>query len=453
MVSKLQLILVGVLLCTNFVLFYYANTRTRFLSQDMIGDEDPSSSNLYSFNSKYFMNDGKNDAQSSESRGFVFSTHIIEQQVGAAMNLLTLSQWAKHVGISVVEPFVSESIFKWPPIWSQSELSRTLRFRDYFDLNHWNSMCSNFNASPLVSWETFLKRKPDSTIVVVLYPSEHCPLQLKYIDNEIGNNSDCRTHFNHFVKANGYNINHILQTNIVRRVCIPMCKKRTHQIDAIGRYIYGPFKPKENIVIFFRWVGIAKNRFRIFETEYHRTPEAMTMLQTSKRIIEDSKNYVEKYLDSEIGQYVALSFRSVKRAKLIDPSEQPHFFKSCLTELEHVIHSQKSRKLFLALDFGRFGDVKISAYMTNDLVKMIEHDLFQVVFNGTLTMEQWEQSFIDITNGITDSGYIAGLHSNILQNSGCLVMFGGDSNFQRNILYQYNQKHTDSCVQEVCYKE
>jgi len=444
MFSKGRLIVIGVFLWSGFMILYHYDMQKRFL----LHDDSLSSS------ASFINNIGENDVQSLESRGFVFSTHIIEQQIGAAMNLLTLSQWAKHVGISVVEPFVSDSIFKWPPIWSQSELSRTLRFHDYFDFNHWNSMCSSFNASPLVSWETFLKRKTDSTIIVIIFFIEHCPPKLVYVDNEFSNNSGCRSHLNHFVKANDYNINYVLQANVVREVCIPLCEKRTFHIDTFSKYIFGPFKPKENTVIFVRWFGITrKYRLKIYEKEYSRTTEAVKMLQTSERIVKDSKNYVEKYLDSEVGQYVAISFRSCKRAKLIDPSEQPHFFKSCLKELNHVIHSFKSRKLFLALDFGRFGDVKISTYMTNDLVKMIEHDLFQIVFNGTLTMEQWEQSFIDSTNGITDSGYIAGLHSNILQNSGCLVMFGGSSYFQRNIVYQYKQKHTDynSCIKEVCY--
>ncbi|XP_065893719.1 uncharacterized protein [Dysidea avara] len=459
MLSKERLLKFGLLLCSSCMLFYYVNhfnALTRFAlryTANLEHDEDTLSSSSHSKIMNDINSNSENDVLVSESRGFVFSVHIIEQQVGAAMNLLTLSQWAKHVGISTVEPFVNKSVFSWPLRWSQSELSTTLHFHDYFNLDYWNSMCSRFNASPLVSWETFLNRKTDSSIIVLLLFTEHCIQKLVFVDDEINRESDCRSHFNNFEKANGYNIHQVLQTNIVRRVCIPMCK-RTFHIDTISKYIYGTFKPKETTVLFIRWIGIMrKYRLRIFEKEYGRTTQAVEMLQTSERIIRDSKNYVKRYLNSEFGDYVAISFRSCKRAKLIDPSEQPQFFKKCIKKLGHTLNSFKSRKLFLALDFGRFGDSKISTYIADDLVKMMEHDLFQVVFNGTLTMEQWEQSFIDITNGITDSGYIAGLHSNILQNSGCLVMFGGSSNFQRNIVYQYKQKHTDEsvCIKKICY--
>ena len=43
------------------------------------------------------------------------------------------------------------------------------------------------------------------------------------------------------------------------------------------------------------------------------------------------------------------------------------------------------------------------------MVMITANELFQVVYNGTLTTDQWEQSFIDITSGETDSGYIAAL--------------------------------------------
>jgi len=393
--------------------------------------------------------------QQSKNRGFLFSAHISEQQVGAAMNLLSLSKWAKHVGVSPVEPFVNESVFKWPHKWPhvQSEISRVLRFRDLFNIDYWNSMCSQFNAAPLVSYETFLSKQTKSSIIVSFLITQHCIPQQVFIDDEISDEADCHTMFHGFERASDYNINQVLQTNIVRRVCIPLCKRRFH-IDTITSYVYGSLNPGEMTVIIIKWSGMMKNhRLRILESDYWRTERTVQMLHTSDRIINDSRNYVKKYLDSDFGKYVAISFRSVKRAKLLEQSEQPYFFKTCIKELGLTIDSLNSRKVFLAMDLGRFGDGKASSYITDITVKMIEHDLFQAVYKGSMTMDEWEQSFINITDGITDSGYIATLHSNILQNSGCIVMFGGDSYFQKNILYDYKQKHmTDSmCIKEVCY--
>ena len=69
-------------------------------------------------------------------------------------------------------------------------------------------------------------------------------------------------------------------------------------------------------------------------------------------------------------------------------------------------------------------------------------------------MQEWESSFVDSTDGITDTGYIAAVQKAVLENSKCLIMFGGRSNFQRSILIDYKGKHgNNSCVYEVCYAQ
>ena len=104
-----------------------------------------------------------------------------------------------------------------------------------------------------------------------------------------------------------------------------------------------------------------------------------------------------------------------------------------ITETIRLINTTNNNiMVFLAQDLGRFGDVKDSKYLTDAMITRIESDLFQSVYNGTLTIEKWEQQFVEVTGGITDSGYIAAMHSEILKNSGCIVMFGGGSNFQRS---------------------
>ena len=89
------------------------------------------------------------------------------------------------------------------------------------------------------------------------------------------------------------------------------------------------------------------------------------------------------------------------------------------------------------------------------MITGIENDLFQSVYNETLTVEKWEQQFVEVTGGITDSGYIAAMQSEILKNSRCIVMFGGGSNFQKCVLYRYKQNHlnNNSCIREVCYTQ
>ena len=198
-------------------------------------------------------------------------------------------------------------------------------------------------------------------------------------------------------------------------------------------------------------------RMKIIEREYTRKAETVEMLESSQRIIDDSKKYIKNILKSDIGKYVAISFRSVKRAKLfyVKGKKNPmKFIHDCIVQLQKTIGLINSTsRVFLAQDLGRFGDSVAIKYLTKDMIYAIKNELFQHVYNGTLTIEKWERQFVKVTGGITDSGYIAAVQSEILKNSGCIIMFGGDSYFQRHVLYMYKQGHTnsDTCIHEVCY--
>ena len=80
------------------------------------------------------------------------------------MNLLTLSKWAKTVGVFPVEPFVSKSSF-YNVHLPKSLLQHPLYFRDFFDIGLWNKMCLNVNAMLLVSWNAFMDHHPGRFIL------------------------------------------------------------------------------------------------------------------------------------------------------------------------------------------------------------------------------------------------------------------------------------------------
>ena len=403
--------------------------------------------------------DGDCNAMTSnlESRGFTIVSLYSEQQVGAAMNLLTLCKWSKYVGISPVEPFVHESEYGLPESLSQTARSTVLHFRDYFNITFWNMLSPQYGAAKLVSWTTFMKNKPQRFIFVVLMTNPKSTIRSNHmlLDDEIENDVLCRRGYLNLLANYENDIDQVLQIKLVRRVCmsfyVPM------SIEEFSKQIYGEFNPIEVTVWFSTWKGIAKgNRIRIFEEMYHRTPDTIKMLQMSGRIIQDSKLYVEKILGSSYGNYIAISARTARRARFIDAKHQYSFYHNCFTKLKQSIITAainiSSDKIFLAADLGRFGDTYAYKYMSDKMMKTVSSELFQVTYNGSLTIDKWEQSFVDITNGITDSGYIAALQSNILQNSGCLVVFGGKSYFQSTALLKYKKSSTgNTCVIEVCY--
>ena len=49
-------------------------------------------------------------SEKDSSNGRILVSRYAEQQVGAAMNMFSLQKWAKYVGVSVIEPFVQNSM-------------------------------------------------------------------------------------------------------------------------------------------------------------------------------------------------------------------------------------------------------------------------------------------------------------------------------------------------------
>ena len=389
-------------------------------------------------------------------QGKVLVTLYKEQQIGAAMSMFSLQKWAKIVGAAVVEPFVQNSTFTLPIVNSQQELANHLRFRDYFNFDIWTNMSIAKNVTPLVSWDTFINQVPQQFIFVMLLKCSRKEERSVYVNSEIVQQAICNATFASFMKNYDFYINHFFKIKLVRTVCLSFYKTVMH-IDNFTSVIYGNFNSSDTMVWFYRWKGFAKtNRARVLQEPFHRSPEILDMLHTSKKISDDGKNYINKILRSEPGNYMAISIRTVLRAKHTPTINHTSFFHNCIAKLEHFINSISifNQTLFMSMDLGRFGDVDANSYISEELMHYIKTRIFQIVYNNSLTMEQWEQSFVQATNGITDNGYIAAMQRTILENSKCLVMFGGGSNFQRNLLLSYKERHTnESCLYEVCYEK
>ena len=393
-----------------------------------------------------------------KKKGFIIVAKYSEQQMGATMNLLTLCKWAKYVGAQPVEPFVANSEFRLPLNLSQSKLSTILRFKDYFNITYWNKLSSKYGAAQLASWATFLKLMPKKMIFVILL----CGKRIKetnflFVDNQILEDFECNISYKEFITKHKSEVNHVLGLQMVRSVCMKFYGTVLH-IDEFNKHIYGEFKASDVVLWINKWTGILdRSRIRIYEKAFHRNTDAFKMILTSERILKDSKMYVEQVIKSRFRNYTAISLRSARRASFLDKSKH-FFFKRCIKQLKQTVDfvagNKSNHKLFLAQDLGRFGDSVADKYMNDDLMESVQSSSFKAVYNGAMNMREWEQSFVSITNGVTDSGYIAAMQSTILKNSKCLIMFGGMSNFQESVLYGYKQNHQngDSCVYEVCYK-
>ena len=387
------------------------------------------------------------------ANGRVLVTFYGEQQIGAAISMFSLQKWATTVGAFVVEPFVENSTFTLPTVTSEQQLTHHLRFRDYFNIDIWTNMNIEKNVTPLISWDDFVNQVPKKFIFVMILEMQYKEERPTFIDDEIVQQVICNDAYVSFMKNYAFYVNDLLQTREVRRVCLSFYKT-IMQIDNFTNIIYGDFDSSDTMVWFYQWKGFMKTkRARVFQEYFYRSHEILGMLHTSKKIAADSKQYIKKVLRSEPGKYVGISIRTTLRAKNTPTINHTSFFHTCIDKLERVINSINGTDLvlFMSMDLGRFGDMDASLYMSEELMNYIKDRIFQVVYNNSLTMEQWEQSFVQGTNGKADNGYIAAMQTAILVNAKCLVMFGGASNFQRNMLLSYKENTNEGCLYEVCY--
>ncbi len=74
------------------------------------------------------------------------------------------------------------------------------------------------------------------------------------------------------------------------------------------------------------------------------------------------------------------------------------------------------------------------------------------LFGNRLTFEEWENTFSNVTSGVEDRGYIAGLQKAIASRADCLVLVGG-GHFLHLALREYMHNHPDQstwCVELLC---
>ena len=378
------------------------------------------------------------------TKGFVISSSFWEQQVGAALNLWTLSKWAATVGVYPVEPFVVNSNFVLPNNLSHGTSSKLLRFRDYFDLEFWNGLCSGLNLMPLISWEVFLYAKSKHLIVAIIL-----------LDTDHKGDAECTKGIQDFLNSVS-SFSKEMNFVVVKKVCFVFSGKSISVHDFNAK-LYDDFNPKQVTVWFSLWPGVNNYRIYFKEMQYWRKAQSMSSIHPSKRIVADSQNYVRNYMGSDFGQYIAVSFRSVKRAKKfqlggISQELRTKLFGMCIRELGEKLDSLGSnQKKFLSIDLGRFGDNSATKYMSSDLIDNILNSAIGIVYKNKITIPEYERSFVTATNGISDNGYIAAIQRTIVENSNCLVLFGGNSNFQRSILINYVDNHKSPCVVKVCY--
>ena len=176
-------------------------------------------------------------------------------------------------------------------------------------------------------------------------------------------------------------------------------------------------------------------------------------MKPSQRTLEDSKKYREQFL-GENG-YVAVVIRTAKIAMILTDYKNKsqadilHYLtENCTRQVSSALEKVKGMR-FLALDLGRFGDGEASLYITKDTAYKTVPEYVNVVYGNKWNWTQWEDSFVQATGGITDTGYIALMQKTLVTNAACIII-AGVGEFQNSLIKEYKARTKDPCIHRVC---
>ena len=396
----------------------------------------------------------------NNATGYALATDYYQQQIGAAVNLYNLQTWAATVNprMRVVEPFAARSKFIMPHDLSPVSVQATLRFSDYFDINYWNQ---NSDLDALVPWEQFIISKPTRTILVII--AHQSTGRVIWEDEEIAKNEECHNKLQQFNNAYNHTIHSELNISIIRRVCFTFGSKINESLSMkqFNYYILKQWMPNQVVVWFSSWPGITRGRMSINEEQYQlsHTSKPFSIAVRSNRVNNDSTKYAINNLRPN---YTAISIRTVKPWMILSKTYQPDYVRNhlinCIKKLPGVLnHIRSTQRIYglpmLAIDLGNYGDMSAKKFMDKDTIK----ELLEAAVNGVyqnMSVKDWEESFTTSIKSTSDAGYVAAVQSTLVASADCLVMVGGHSRFQYNIVSNYLQKNRNNpCIHRVCYND
>jgi len=389
---------------------------------------------------------------------YVVGWDFHEGQTCASRNLLSLVHWASYVNFTVVEPCVRDSFFNLGHC-IQSKVNHSFRnnlllFRDYFDLDYWNQQILSHNiGKPLVSWEVFINDIPPEAIVVYLWPGKHTNSSV-FVDGEIQRDAaDC---YKQYVTSRPRFAKNVLDKHgvkVVREVCFRFDVFVPIKIEWFNKQLLGNYTESHIMILFSHWIGSFKGRLLLSHKNWFEHREAFHFMRPSQRVVEHSKKYRKEFLGED--DYVAVALRTVKLAislkdrKHKSQADILHYLtEDCSNQVSSALEKVKGKRL-LALDLGRFGDSDTPLHMEKNTVDNTVPKLVKIVYDNKWNWTQWEESFLQATGGITDTGYIALMQKVLVTNATCIII-AGDGIFQKSLITEYKAKTKDPCMYQVC---
>lgn len=415
---------------------------------------------------------GRHAHNTTASGGFVLTLKFTGQQVAGMRGMFSQQCWLNsfRLPMAIVEPFVTNSmLMHTKEMWEREEgKTHPMSLR----LSNFYRMPSKGDTGLTMStWERFLSRAPRKMIVVNVenvygrgclnfgpkscneqsgsYPLLKCK-PLKMISDSVT-----------YLEAHGF--------IVVRKVCFNCSAPEIAEFspDYITEYIFGDYKPQDVTVLISHW----KFSFQITPNcDAHtcdRLTESFKGVQSPSNLGRAAARYTNVIdgLQEMAGQPVGTTIAIMVRLEwflITYRNSSLEKIDSCLqtvvkTKQELELTVDGTTRVLLALDVGKFGSGSFNktihlhityAYFEAILAKV--KNIVVQLYNGKLTFDLWEESYVSAAGGSTDRSYIAALQSLVASKADCLVLMGG-GHFQELALQKYTARApANECVHKVC---
>lgn len=384
-------------------------------------------------------------------RPFVLAHLIYEQLTSASRNLNHLQCWARRHNAVVVEPFVHQSNL-YTPFPRDVYNDRSLKFREVFDLEVWNTGSLEMDYSELISWDNFLQSAPKQVILVLFehltrskargmirkQPQMYPASSGRYKSGCSGLNVAQENHHGSLMKW---------KFHIVREVCFNFKYGDTITMNEFSSHIFGNYAPGDVTVVFYTWRGfnptsmLSVTRILVSDSNCYNS-KIQELVPPSSAVRRHAERYIDKYFKGE--KYIAVMVR-MEKTILYFSKKHPNIVEECFHLILQYVQQVKSKSgidhVYLSNDLVEFGSITMKQKMS-DKISTNFKQFYERLHGNVSSSMAWENTFKEIakSRGI---GYVAMLQAWIVVRAKYAIFSGGGS-FQRHTRRLFEIVHSKS---------
>lgn len=405
-------------------------------------------------------------AGDSRPSGQVLTLKFTGQMVAGLRGLFSQQCWLTsfNLPMSIVEPWVDRSvIIHSTELWERQEAS--LRLRNYYTIPNIN----------LTSWEVFLHRAPRKLVILCVksiheknclrFQGRSCrrePSRRLSTDPSECDSKQTRDAVS-YLETRGF--------SVVREAHVD-CSVGSSDMDNMlnprrfVELVFGGYNPKDVTLLVEAW------RFSFHITsncKYSACLDPISSVQSPHGLDKHVSSYSELVdrLQNHRGEEIETSIAVMVRLEwfLIKHKHNSlQIIHQCLDSIKTLTRALRAgdgggTRLLLALDVGKYGSGSFnhtqrlnnisSGYFERILAEVKE--FVQVLYDGMLSFDDWEESYPRAAGGSTDRSYIATLQSQVASEADCLLLMGG-GHFQALALEKYKSHNQpeNHCIHTIC---